>query len=138
MLSTLLNELVTAIGENGPAKSIKVCKTSAPAVAEQLSKDGIRIGRTSFKLRNPANTPPEWAASFVAEKTAEATFVELPEERLGALLPIKLKQTCLMCHGKDAEILPEVKAAIVSSYPQDQATGFAEGDLRGYFWVEVD
>ncbi len=138
MLSTLLDELVSAIGENGPAKSIKVCKVSAPAVAKQLSQDGIKIGRTSFKLRNPANQPPEWAASFVTTQTQEPTFVALPQDRLGALLPIRLKATCLMCHGTEPEILPEVKAAIVSNYPKDQATGFAEGDLRGYFWVEVD
>ncbi len=32
--------------------------------------------------------------------------------------------------------MPEVKASIVSNYPNDTAAGFAEGDHRGYFWIE--
>jgi len=30
-----------------------------------------------------------------------------------------------------------VKAEVARRYPRDQATGFAAGDLRGFFWVEV-
>jgi hypothetical protein len=30
-----------------------------------------------------------------------------------------------------------VTAAHAAKYPKDQATGFKEGDLRGWFWVEV-
>jgi len=31
----------------------------------------------------------------------------------------------------------EVLAAVTATYPKDQAVGFAEGDLRGWFWVET-
>jgi hypothetical protein len=27
--------------------------------------------------------------------------------------------------------------ALAARYPDDRATGFAPGDLRGWFWVEV-
>ena len=27
--------------------------------------------------------------------------------------------------------------ALAASYPQDQATGFGAGDLRGWMWAEV-
>ena len=30
-----------------------------------------------------------------------------------------------------------VMAAISEVYPDDQALGFVEGDLRGWFWVEA-
>lgn len=40
---------------------------------------------------------------------------------------------CLACHGSD--IAPEVKAAIAAAYPQDQATGFKMGQLRGAFSI---
>jgi len=26
---------------------------------------------------------------------------------------------------------------LAAKYPMDQATGFKEGDLRGWFWIEV-
>ena len=138
LFAALLNELVAAMGEKGPARSIAVCKTRAPEVAAEVSSaTGVRIGRTSFKLRNEANQPPAWANSFVADQVNREVTVELPNQELGVLLPIRLKSTCLLCHGGTDQVMPDVKAAIVANYANDQATGFAEGDLRGYFWVEV-
>jgi hypothetical protein len=40
---------------------------------------------------------------------------------------------CLACHGET--IAPPIAAKINELYPQDQATGFREGDLRGAFVV---
>ncbi len=138
LFSSLLEELMASMSENGPVRSIKVCKTRAPEVSLGVGQDsGVRIGRTSFQLRNPDNQPPDWAASFVADQVDREINVELPDEALGVLLPIHLKSTCVVCHGPDQQLMPDLKAAIVSSYPDDEATGFVEGDLRGYFWVEV-
>ncbi len=138
LFAALVAELTASLAENGPAKSIKVCKSSAPELAKLVGMEpGLKIGRTSFQLRNPENQPPVWAQSFVKDRLDEEVFVALPDQTLGALLPIHLKTTCLLCHGNDEQVMPEVKAAIVSNYPNDQATGFSEGDLRGYFWAEV-
>ena len=138
LFQSLLGELTKSMGENGPAKSISVCKTRAPEIAAAIGEEsGVRIGRTSIKLRKPENRPPEWAVSFVTDQIENEVEVELPENGLGVLLPIRLKATCTLCHGTDNQVTPEVNAAIASIYPEDQATGFAEGDLRGYFWVEV-
>lgn len=138
LFASLLAELVASLAENGPAKSIQVCKVRAPEIAKLVSLEpGLKIGRTSFKLRNPENKPPDWAKRLVQERVDKEVFVELPNQTLGALLPIHLKTTCVLCHGDDKQVMPDVKAAIVSNYPDDQATGFAEGDLRGYFWAEV-
>ena len=138
LLQSLLGELVSSLEENGPAKSISVCRTRAPEISAEVGKEtGVRIGRTSLKLRNPDNRPPDWTAGFVAKKTDHEVVVALPDNGLGILMPIHLKQTCTLCHGNREEIMPEVRAAIVSNYPDDQATGFAAGDLRGYLWVEV-
>ena len=38
---------------------------------------------------------------------------------------------CLACHGSDIE--PQTAAAIRALYPDDEAVGFAVGDLRGAF-----
>lgn len=138
LFKTLSGELMTSMSENGPAKSIKVCKTRAPEVAAKISEEtGVRIGRTSFKLRNTENQPPDWAKPYVEERVEKEIVVELPDQELGALLPIRLKAACVMCHGTNEQVTPDVKAAIAANYPDDQATGFKENDLRGYFWVEV-
>ncbi len=138
LFAALFAELTSSMAEDGPAKSIEVCKSRAPELARAVSEEsGVQIGRTSFQLRNPENRPPNWAVDFVQDRIAEPQHVALPDDGLGVLLPIPLKDTCLQCHGNDEQILPEVKDAILALYPGDAATDFAEGDLRGYFWVEV-
>ena len=42
-------------------------------------------------------------------------------------------EVCLKCHGSN--VAPDVKAAIGELYPEDQATGFKAGELRGAFSV---
>ena len=78
-----------------------------------------------------------WAQDLVKERIGEPVYLAGPAGELGALLPIRLKAECQMCHGPAEQIVDEVKAAIAENYPEDQATGFAAGDLRGWFWVEV-
>jgi len=78
---------------------------------------------------------PDWASGYVADMVEDPTWVGGPAGELGALLPIRLKGECQMCHGPADSIDEEVLAAIGENYPEDQAVGFAEGDLRGWFWV---
>ena len=137
MFKSLKGRLVEVVGTEGPAAAIEVCSKEAPQIAEQVSqKHGLAIGRTSFHLRNPDNSPPEWAARLVEDRAAEPTYLT-NDGRFAALLPIRLQPDCLTCHGQEEEILPAVADALAEHYPQDTATGFREGDLRGWFWVEV-
>jgi len=136
LASETMGELTAALDEGGPASGIRACREKAPMVAAHVAEMyGIEIGRTSHLLRNPANVPPAWAASYVAEMVDEPTWVGGPDGELGALLPIRLKAECTMCHGPADAIDPDVMAAIHEIYPDDQAVGFTEGDLRGWFWV---
>jgi hypothetical protein len=133
-----LGKLTDTMASSGPAAAIEVCQKQAPEIAASVGAEyGLAIGRTSHRLRNPKNLPPDWAQTFVDQQEAEPQFVPLADDALGALLPIRLKPQCLMCHGPDEQILPEVREALAENYPQDRATGFQEGDLRGWFWVSV-
>jgi hypothetical protein len=134
-LSGRLTEVLT---ESGPTSAIQVCKSDAPRLASEVSDQfGVSIGRTSHRLRNPDNSAPAWARQLVQQQVADPQIVALEDRQLGVLLPIYLKAACVLCHGPKDEIVPDVRASLVAHYPQDQATGFREGDLRGWFWVEV-
>ncbi len=138
LFKQLSTRLVNAMSNGGPASAIEVCGTEAPRIAMAVGEEfGVAIGRTSFRLRNPKNQPPPWAGTLIDERPTETRFVELPDGRTGALLPIMLKSQCLVCHGPDEQIAEKVKTQLTKQYPDDQATGFEEGDLRGWFWVEV-
>lgn len=142
LLAPFKRDLQQALADGlaeGPEAAIGACRVQAPEIAARLSQDGIRVGRTSERLRNPANTAPSWVLPILsaftddpAERTPRA--VQIGEDRLGYAEPIVVQPLCLTCHGND--LSPELEARIRELYPQDQAQGYEAGDLRGVFWVE--
>jgi hypothetical protein len=138
MVSEWMGELMAALDSGDPSNAIGVCKDKAPEVASHVSAQyGLDIGRTSHKLRNPANVAPEWADEYVDDLVDTPVYLVGPEGELGVLLPIKLKAECQMCHGPTEAIDEDIMAEISENYPEDQAVGFAEGDLRGWMWIEA-
>ena len=142
LLAPFKRDLKAALVEGmqlGPANAIDVCRLEAPALAAAHSKEGVRIGRSGHRLRNPANSGPAWV------REAIAAYLEDPADRLprtlslgpareGYVEPILTQPLCLACHGGSLD--PAVSDALASHYPDDQATGFEAGDLRGVFWAE--
>ena len=138
LATQLFARLQAAVKADGPAQAIDVCRTAAPEIAKQVgATHSLAIGRTSFQLRNPANAPPAWAKDYVAARTAEIVYLVHGDGRFAALQPILLQVGCLGCHGSPEQIKPDVRTALAERYPDDKATGFATGDLRGWFWIEV-
>lgn len=138
LASTLKGELMSAIRSGGPVSAIDVCHTRAPAIAAQVSAEqGVQIGRTSHKLRNGTNTGPSWMQAVVEGQVAEPHAFADAEGELAIAYPIMLENGCVICHGQPAQIAPAVQDAIAVQYPEDEATGFTPGDLRGWLWVEV-
>jgi len=137
LFKRLSGRLMTAMSTSGPAAAIEVCQVEAKSIAEEVGKEAnVKIGRTGVRLRNTSNQPPSWAQKLVADRTDAPVFAKLTDDRAIALLPIKLQAQCLMCHGPKEQIASDVQEKLAKLYPQDQATGFSEGDLRGWFWVE--
>lgn len=137
-----LGEAMAAAGADGqpvgPAGAVSVCKDEAPKIAQQVAREkGVMIGRTSDRLRNPGNVAPPWASAVLAEKPAEPRVVLNTDGTLGLTLPVRLAANCIVCHGAPEQIDPATRAALQAAYPQDRATGYREGDIRGWFWIEV-
>lgn len=144
---TLKGALQAAIKDGGPMHAISVCNVKAPEIARDLSQPPEwTVGRTSHKLRNPDNAPDDWEAAVLDEflelaaageslKTMERVeLVETEGNRTFRYMKaIPVGEVCLTCHG--ADIAPELKAKIDSVYPEDQATGFELGELRGAFTI---
>jgi len=138
MAAELLGELEAALHSGGGPAGIQACRDKGPEIAAQVSEQyGVKIGRTSHRLRNPNNTIPTWAERQVADRVGEPTFLAGSGGELAALLPIRLRAECEMCHGPVESISEDVQRAIATFYPNDQAVGFVAGDVRGWIWVEV-
>lgn len=136
-------KLMDELGRGGPPAAVRVCRDEAQTLSSAVATDkGLAVGRTSARLRNPRNAPPAWAQDFIAASEgkraaeAQAVVVDLGA-RVGVLRPIPVGAVCLSCHGPSEALAPEVAAELRQGYPEDHATGFREGDLRGFFWAEA-
>lgn len=141
--SELQQALSAAMTETGPVGAIGVCQSAAPAIAQNLSEEsGFSVSRIARKNRNPEGSVSGGLDRLYAELEATPTVNGKPNAvhaQLGSgqvfmrAIPMQ-EQPCAACHGTN--IAPEVKAAIEQAYPEDLATGFQPGELRGAFLVE--
>jgi len=113
----------------------------APETAREAGASGIAVGRTSHRLRNPANAPEPWMEPLIEHyvgrppEPGSHRTVDLGERGTGYVEPIYLQPLCVTCHGEAVD--PGLLAAIRERYPEDRATGFRPGELRGLFWAVV-
>jgi len=134
----LMSTLQAAL-EAGPEAAVDACRLSAPGIAEGAATDLYTVGRTSDRLRSPANAPAPWMQSLLARFEASppapgvGTVVELEGGAIGYVEPIFVQPLCITCHGASVE--PTLHAHIRERYPDDAAIGYAVGDFRGLFWV---
>lgn len=142
LLKPFKTELQAALRDGiaqGPVEAISVCQVQAVEIAEKYSSQGVRMGRTSHRLRNSANAGPDWVKPILDEYLADVSkrkpqAVMISPQEVGYVEPILVQPVCLMCHG--AELDAAVAGRINELYPEDQAVGFQTGDLRGVFWTE--
>jgi uncharacterized protein DUF3365 len=136
-------ELTGALSSGGPGDAIQVCHLSATALTQRLGRDeGIAAGRTAARLRTPSNAPKPWAAPIVkqyadAKAAAVDGFAVDLGDKVGVMRPIAHRAVCSSCHGVEDKLNAQVRAELKDRYPTDRATGFRDGDLRGWIWVEV-
>lgn len=142
-------ELQNALKAGGPVNAISACRERAPAVTAAIARQkGLTMGRTSLKPRNPANSPDAWERKVLedferrragGEATASLEFSEVvktssqSELRYMKAIVIAEGAPCLTCHGSN--IAPTLAAKLKTLYPDDQATGYKTGDIRGAFSV---
>jgi hypothetical protein len=143
----LKGELIAAIKQGGPAHAVTVCNTRAGEIATRVSaQQGMEISRVSLKNRNPGNAATGWNKAILKEFEARRAAGEAPDTlefsevvatadgpMFRYLKAIPTGEVCLNCHGTD--ISAEVAAKLAELYPDDKATGYKVGDLRGAFVV---
>ena len=149
LMTTLQANLVASMEEGGPVQAIEFCASRALVLTDSVSEslgDGISIKRVSERHRNPENAPD--ASEIEAIRHFNAALADdgvLPgdwvqETAAGELRyyrPLTIAPPCLNCHGNPESMDPRVLEALDVIYPDDQATGYEAGDLRGLIRVSV-
>ncbi len=146
----LKSKLVSTMQSSGPDAAIAVCNLEAINITADISdKNNLVVGRTSLKIRNPANKPDAWEtkqlewfesqlASGVDVKTLEKNEIvkEKGKKIFRYMKAIPMQEPCMLCHGE--VISTAIKEKINDLYPQDQATGYKVGELRGAFTIKIE
>ena len=140
----LKTKLIQAIDKGGLENAINVCNEVAQKMMDSISvKEGVKIGRTSLKIRNEKNAPEQHDIKMLSAydkllkegKPLPSDGMELENGQVALYVPIMTNKLCLNCHGIiGQDIKPNVYDQIKKLYPNDEAIGYKEGDLRGV-WV---
>lgn len=139
--------LIEVMGSQGPAAAVQVCAEEAGRIAEEVgATHGATVGRASLRMRNTSRPIPAWVSTWLqvqGERPADGTRGLRESDRephaghARVLAPLTVEAPCLTCHGPQETIPPAVRAILEQRYPDDEATGYALGDLRGAVWAEA-
>ncbi|MCU0388703.1 MAG: DUF3365 domain-containing protein [Chitinophagaceae bacterium] len=140
----LSEALKAKIAAEGFPAAISYCNTEAKTLTDTYASGSITIKRTSLKPRNPSNEPDEMEKKILenyqsAKENGDTltpflkTYVS---EYTHYFKPILLQPMCMGCHGDpQKDIATETLKAIKEKYPNDKATGYKTGDVRGLWHI---
>jgi cytochrome c553 len=139
---TLKPQLKKALSEGGVSQAMKVCSVKAPQIAQNLSEQTQwQVKRVSLKARNNKTAKPDlWETSVLkafdqrqaqGESAKTMAKAEVIDNEFRFMKAQGVAPLCLTCHG--TELTSETKSALKHYYPNDNATGYTLGQIRGAF-----
>jgi len=141
--------LLQEIEKGGLAGAVKVCSEMAQGITREFNaRSGHTVRRVSLRYRNPSNIPDEYERRKLEKldllnkkKEMKNEYVEVIDEGgqkyLRYMRPLVALPLCINCHGPKENISADVKPILAEKYPEDRATGFLVGDLRGAISVKI-
>jgi len=141
--------LLREIEKGGFPSAVRVCSEIAQEMTQKFAAEtGHHARRVSLRYRNPKNAPDDYERTKLEEfdrlnrekKLSNEYFEVVKEEGkeyLRYFRPLITAPLCITCHGPEENIPSEVKSILSKKYPEDRATGFLVGDLRGAISVRI-
>ena len=145
--ATLMQNVSKAMKEGGPVHAVEFCNLQAMPLTDSISKaHHVTIQRVTDKNRNPNNglkTDGERSAwkkfkeTFSPQPAEPIHFVQEEGQALVYYKPIAIGMpTCLKCHGAPEQDIDGATAQKINEkYPNDKATNYQLGDLRGMWKI---
>ena len=139
--------LMKAIQDKGTVGAVEFCNIEAMKLTDSMSvMHNAIIKRVSDKPRNPKNMANAkelgHIAAFKELVKAESDIDPIVEEINGEVnfyYPITTNTTCLQCHGTPNEQITAMTFnALNKLYPEDKATGYDVGQVRGIWSINFE
>jgi hypothetical protein len=145
LVQTLGGQLKAALESGGPVAAVTVCQSAAQPLTSSVTAGtpGTTVRRTALKVRNPANAADATDLEVLMEfaklppDQGPAEIIRWTENTARFYKPLVTQEVCTKCHGDPAGFSPELRQLLDTAYPDDQATGYQVGDLRGVIRVDV-
>lgn len=147
LLQQLGSRLKDEITAGGLMRAAEFCNANAMTLTEEVNLhqlEGVSVKRISLKVRNAANAPEadelkvlESMQKMLENKKLGEYVVEEDGKVYKYYKPLVIKkELCLKCHG-EIEKNTELRQFLNEHYPEDKATGYKMGDLRGAVLVKI-
>ena len=134
--------------DQDPAGVYTAYRDEVRAMTGDISKKaGVELKRVSERVRNPANAADDWERKQLAmfqtwldagldEHTLEVSEIvtEGKATYFRWMRPMTMSETCMTCHGDKIEA--KLLTLLVHDYPDDEVTGYFEGELAGAYSVK--
>ncbi len=143
--SQLGKNLMGTIKERGTVAALQFCNIKAIALTDSMATiHKARIKRVSDKTRNPNNRANETELknievfkSMLTNKEEIAPITETKNDSIYFYYPIVTNSMCLKCHGSpNKDIDPTILLSLKDLYPNDEAIGYSENQVRGVWSIQ--
>ncbi|KAF0128903.1 MAG: hypothetical protein FD155_2914 [Bacteroidetes bacterium] len=141
----LSSALLSAIESEGVPHALQFCNIKAIPLTDSLANAyQVDVSRVSIKNRNDVNKADSLDLVFlelmqqnlILHKKTSDTIVMIADGALTYMSPIIIAPPCLQCHGiPEVDIKLENLQLISTLYPNDKATGYQLGELRGMWKI---
>lgn len=145
LVQKLGGELKAVMQKDGPVEAVNFCSKNAISLTYEVSKaNGVKMKRVTQQQRNPLNHPtPEeieimntWMSTMAKAQQPTAVLTKVHTGFTYHKPLVINNDVCLKCHGTVDSSTP-LGQALKAAYPNDRATGYKMGDLRGMIVVDI-
>lgn len=142
----LASNLVEAIQESGTEGALAFCNIQAIPLTDSMSVElEAHIKRVTDQPRNPDNLANKSELEYIrsakldlSEGKEVSPSIHYINEKVIGYYPIITNQLCMQCHGNENSQIDDATLEKINTlYPEDQATGYDVGELRGIWVVEM-
>ncbi len=142
--SQISKNLFAAISKGGTTHALSYCNSNALAITDSMATlYQASIKRVSDKTRNPSNKANDEELEQInhfkivlAHNEVLAPVIKTKNDSVSFYYPIVTNNLCLQCHGTpQKDITENTLATLKQVYPNDQAIGYSENEVRGIWSI---
>jgi len=128
------------MADKSGVEALTFCTSEASNITKKVNSklpSYAKVRRTALNVRNANNAPDAIDIKIMQDFMDKPTKIKVYQDGniTRVYKPLYTMGVCLKCHG--TAISKELQATINKNYPEDKATNFKAGSLRGVIVSEI-